>query len=148
MGKPKLIPLKQWVCDSCDENIDVDDGFFEWYREDSTGKEKGFRIVHNKSRCLYDPRQLYRDGKSNLDMNLDAFVGRRGLVTLLSILDEGNIEDVKEWTEVVRRLHVDYYEEARMYWSEAQADGYLDGSNGVSEFLPSNLKELIQKYGR
>ncbi|MGF6354050.1 hypothetical protein ABIE27_001960 [Paenibacillus sp. 4624] len=148
MGKPQLTPLKQWICDSCGGILEVDDGWFEWYEDRKTGKEKGFRIVHNQEECQYDSMKLYRDEKSTRDMHIQAYLGTEGFVELLSMLDEGKIEDVKEWTEVVRRLHVDYYEEARSYLSKAKADGYLDGSNGISEFTPINLKELIEKYGR
>ncbi|WP_180361825.1 hypothetical protein [Paenibacillus sp. BGI2013] len=66
----------------------------------------------------------------------------------MEIFERGNVKDVKEWTEVVRRLHVDYYEEARIYWSAAKADVFLDGSNGVSEYLPKNLKDLVEYYNR
>ena len=46
----------------------------------------------------------------------------------------------------MRRLTIPYYEEARLYWSRAEADGFFDGANEVWLYMPHNLEALIERY--
>jgi hypothetical protein len=50
--------------------------------------------------------------------------------------------------EIICRLHVPYYEEARRYFAEARADGHLDGVNEVALYMEDTLKSIVDKYGR
>ncbi|MDF9844962.1 MULTISPECIES: hypothetical protein [unclassified Paenibacillus] len=146
MAQPQLRPLEQWVCDSCNQIINrVQDGWFEWY-DDSNNQQTGFRIVHNNHQCMYNTRTLFAQGRSTRDMHLDAFVGGRGLVYLLSLIEHPEVTNKAEVTEMVRRLHVAHYEEARLYWPEAESDGFFDGANEIWPYLPETNETLIRRY--
>jgi len=57
------------------------------------------------------------------------------------------VSDLREFTELARRLFLPYYEEARLYWPLAVEDGYFLGVNEVSMYLPDTLKSLVSRYG-
>jgi hypothetical protein len=146
--KIKLKPKEQWICDDCSELIeDVKDGWFEWYHHHDSGIEEGFRIVHHNKKCMYNDRALFREGKSNSDMHLDDFVGETGLLSLMTILERNTLKDREELFEMIRRLHVSYYEEARQYWHLADEDYFFEGANEVFPYLPRTSLTIIGKYG-
>lgn len=58
------------------------------------------------------------------------------------------VEDIGETVEFLRRLTLPYYEEARQYWSEEIADGYISEANEISPYFPHNLKSIIERYSR
>ena len=141
----KLIPLKQWVCDSCGAVIEKpEDAWFEWYLDRNTSLETGFRIVHaNYPSCRYDDRQLEQENKSLLDLPFSAVIWPDGLGALLYLTEHTSFADIKEFIDIVRRLHIPYYEEARQYWKQAEKDGLLDGS----EYTTRALLSIINRYG-
>lgn len=154
-----LIPLKQWICDTCGEIIELPEhGWLEW-RQDENLKAFDFRIVHHK---LYSPRRpgddCYRSDNSH--NHLDDYVGEDGLPHLLCLLYGGihidpdlgrhscpdvNVKDIREWMELIRRLQVTYYEEARQYFDRASEDGHFEGVCG-NIFRPEELKYIIEEY--
>lgn len=143
--------LEQWYCDSCGEIIEsVNDGNLEWYsdREISIFKGKGFRIVHNNEKCTYDSNVMFKRGKSNSDGHLNSFIGSDGLVSLLSKFQYERVEDNSELVEIIRRLHIPYYEEARKYHNEAEIDGYFDGENEVTRYITATSKGILNHYNR
>jgi hypothetical protein len=135
-----LMPLKQWICDTCGEIIESPEhGWLEW-RQDENHKAFDFNIVHH---IEHSPRKLgggdcypFKD----LSSHLDRYVGEDGLPHLLCLLDE----DIH--INPVDGLQVPYYEEARQYFHRASQDGYFDGAWG-SIFTPEKLKSIIEKYG-
>ena len=156
-----LIPLKQWICDSCGEIINsAEDGWVEWLSGKETfDSEYGFKIVHNngssplgKGGCFH-----YREEECPSDLPLTHFMGDKGYVLLLSFLDWGpyvkpeyegpRVKDLREFIEFMRRLTVPYYEEARMFFKEALADGDLDPSSVDMIYDPEDLKRIVEKYG-
>lgn len=157
MATPALIPLQQWVCDTCGDLIeDPEHGYTEWVRDRvPPQKERGFRIVHH---ALYSPRKPYRDCYTyhGSSVPLTDFLGENGMVRILSFLDVGELHattypgpevaDLREYVEFVRRLRVPYYEEARRYWSIAEADGFFESANEIWPYIPDNLKMLIERY--
>lgn len=58
-----------------------------------------------------------------------------------------HVKDVREWVELARRLTIPYYEQARLYWSRAEADGFLADENEISIYSEVVLKDLIKEYG-
>lgn len=140
----KLIPLKQWVCDSCGEVIEKpEDGWFEWYTERDTSLDTGFRIVHHRGSCMYNDQWLEQQNRSPSDFDLSMVVGHNGLALLLNLMEHKKFRDTKEFIEVFRRLHLPYYEEARHYWDRARSDGFLDGN----EYQQNSLLDIIKEYG-
>ena len=155
-----------WFCDTCGEVINnAEEGWLEWihdYRGD--GKHHSFRITHHSS---YSPLNKDHQGEGcykygntpgRMDNHLDIFLGSKGLVYLMSKLDVGplhqptekepGVRSIREWCEIVRRLHLPYYEEARRYWALAKEDGFFDEANEVWIYSPETLKKIIDKYGK
>ncbi|WP_262173788.1 hypothetical protein [Saccharococcus sp. Marseille-Q5394] len=151
--KNDLEPIKQWICDACGEIIpNAESGWLEWYRDilpdDEIGKNKGYRIVHHDSRCMYNARLLYKENKLTADMHLDHYVGHDGLVSLLSKVQYDTEENNEELVEIIRRLHVPYFEEARQLHHLAEEDGYFVGENEVTRYLTSTSKHILNRYNK
>lgn len=155
----KLKPLEQWYCDTCGEVILAPShGYIEWVREDF--RPLGFRIVHA---APYSPKHgsprcySYQDATHRADVPLESMIGAAGLPLLLSLLDHGPLQDpegkrvpqttdIRGWTELFRRLHSPYYEEARRYFEQAKEDGYFDDMNEYRPYMPDLLRRLISEY--
>jgi hypothetical protein len=116
------------------------------------GGTHSFRIEHNREQC-----HQHTDAPDRSDMRLHEFLGTEGLQYFLSMLDVGSLLDpsgdhmptppeMRSFVDTVRRLHIPYYEEARRYFSEADADGYFSNQNEVSVFLPETCKAIIERY--
>ena len=56
------------------------------------------------------------------------------------------IDNFREYTDLLRRLFLPYYEEARNYWQIAENDGEFIESNEVTMYQEWKLKEIIEKY--
>jgi len=50
------------------------------------------------------------------------------------------------FTELFRRLHIPYYEEARIYFDEARSDGFFEGHNEFTIYSQPNLINIIEEY--
>lgn len=163
----KLKPLEQWICDGCGEIIDSPEhGMVEWLSRSSAipsgppFRVKGFRVVHV---AAYSPRwpngscYKYEGNAGGQDNHLVYFTGEEGMARLLRFVDIGPYheeeykgpmaENLREWAELVRRLTIRYYEEARLYWHKALEDGFFDGANEIYIYLPDTLKRIIADYG-
>ena len=119
----KLKRLKQWICDTCGGIIEQpEDGWFEWHSDNVTGLHSGFRIVHHRVDCMYDRQTLDQQNKMDASQPLIQLVGSDGLGSLLNIMAlPRNIHAYKRvdsdgLLEIIRRLHLPYWEEARLYW--------------------------------
>lgn len=123
-------------------------------------KSKGFKIVHYASSLPYRPGgdcYHYTDENGRADNHLEYFLGDDGMPNLLRFLDLGPyhnrdftgpwVKDMREFVEFMRRLTIPYYEEARLYWREALADGFFDGANEIWMYLPDTLKKIVDTYG-
>jgi hypothetical protein len=146
----KLKPLKQWICDSCGEIIKKpENGWFEWYINDNTNIEEGFRIVHHQKACMYAAKSLRKQNKLVADLNLTDVIGPNGLADSLfriELSEKGvyKIKDLREFVEILRRLHVPYWEEARRYWDKAHKDGFHDACDYGENALLSILNEYAE----
>lgn len=151
---PRLVPLKQWICDCCGELIEKpEDGYVEWQE----GKKK-FRIIHHRGSSPRRPDRdcFYSSELRGGDTALPDLLGDEGRVRLTSWLDPGeeftdnvrtSVKSLREWVVLFRRLQVPLFEEARLYFDKAVADGRLDGANEVYFYLPEyGLKDMLEKY--
>lgn len=141
-----LVPLEQWYCDNCGEVINApEDGWLEWYHDRGEyDSNEGYRIVHHDKKCMYDDKRLFAENKSVSDMHLTAYIGPDGLVSLLSHIEFNNAKDNSELVDIIRRLHIPYYEEARRYHRVAEAEGFFSGENEVTRYLQSTSKDIIE----
>ena len=144
-----MAPLEQWTCDVCGELIRAPrEGMLQWLS--GAGElARGFRIVHNAGFSPRGPRNdCYYESKTQqfADMHLADMLGAKGLVDVLSFLDPGpfhvpeyrgpRVADLREFAEIMRRLFVPYYEEARQYWDRARADDFFaDDPNELWPYL-------------
>ncbi len=163
-----LIPLKQFICDTCSEVINSpEEGWIEWISKldpvKHTREIHSFNIVHQYSAsplAKTNNEGCYQhQGKSGRsDNHLNQFISENyKMANILRMLDIGpyhnpvfkgtDITDLRQYVETVRRLTIPYYEEARLYWNKAKEDGYFDGSNEISIYGVENLKYLIEKFG-
>ena len=153
-----LKPLTQWICDRCGEVIaKPEDGWVHWRTNRETHKVSNIGIVHHLTASPKSGELGCYPERMESDMHLTAMLGPRGIVDLLSMMDVGEyhdpdarhvggVADVRNWVEVFRRLHVPYYEEARLHFKEARANGDLDGINEVALYLPDTLKQIVEDY--
>lgn len=157
-----MIPLKQWICDTCGELIPLPEaGYVEWLDDGAELGARDFYVVHHGPASPKHPQghcYQHEDHKDRRDLPVDRFLGDAGLSYLLSFLDHGKEFDPKgkhpprvkggnrEWVELVRRLHLPYFEEARQYFNEAKADGMI-GDYGPDQFYDAEiLKGVIKQY--
>ncbi len=147
----KLVTLKQWICDTCGEIIEkADDGWFEWYKDKKTSLNMGFRIVHHRQSCMYNDPVIERHNRMVADLNLTDVIGGDGLGALLFRMelsetkDFNKLADIKEYIDIIRRLHLPYWEEARQYWHMALGDGFDDGC----DYSEARLISIINEYGK
>ena len=143
-----LLPLVQFVCDSCGGTIEPGHGRLEWLEHDHVARS--LRIVHHGESCQVPPRHQDRR-----ELPLDDFVGPEKLASLYGHVSvapdrEGTAtpENMEEFTEILRRLTMPYYEEARLYWNKARNDGFFASASDAQIFSAASCKALVQGYGK
>ena len=125
-----------WICDSCGEKIaDVEHGWVEWLvrKEDEKRVGRALRLVHHCSardplngKCQYKEAEEFHKDKSTIgDLPLKNLVGADGLMELLSMLAEGELAK-EEVLEMIKRLHVPGYEQARHHFDDAISYGVIE----------------------
>ena len=163
-----LKSLKQFYCDTCGEIINSPkEGWIEWisnYDEETrSNKTHSFRIVHHytHSPIATDTNQGCYQHIGEIgrhDSHLHHFLNEDCIMAnVLKFLDIGpyhdpdyketNLPDIREYVELVRRLTIPHYEEARHYWAEAVEGGFFHGANEGRIYNVKNLKQLIAIYG-
>lgn len=156
-----LKPLEQFICDYCGEVIEAPEhGWLEWLVDIDAGfAASDFYVVHH---AMYSPRKPqhcyhHQHDARRHDLYLTQFLDGKGMARLLKFLDAGpyhepdyngpRVADMREFVELMRRLTIPYYEEARLYWDRAERDGFFAGANEIWLYLPDNLETLIERYG-
>lgn len=141
----KLNPLQQFICDECQGVIEkVEDGWVEWF-DGNENPLHGFRIVHYS---VASPRFekggncYYPETPDVSGLHLKIFTGSDGLALLLSYFKR-NLADSNEFAEIIRRLHIPHYEEARHYLERA----YIDRIIVDKVYGQEDLKKVIKAYG-
>jgi hypothetical protein len=144
-----------WYCDTCDDLIENDeDGYVEWimYRTpDGASKGRDLRLVHHvcappgRRRCQFNSDvEFARDQGVVHDIALPELLGPDGLARLLEILQRG-VLSTQDVAEMIRRLHIPGFEEARRWVSDGKADGILEPCAG-DPLLQSDISELLNTY--
>lgn len=139
--------LSRWFCDACGASIDsAADGIVVFQRKELLAAEH-FMIVHKQSapghpRC--DPRGPTRW------VDLTTLLGVDGLTYLLSFLSVGplmgharaGVVDHDGFVDLVRRVQIPFYEEARPQFHEESVQEQLGDANEVYPYLPETLKRI------
>jgi len=145
----------RWYCDECGEPITrAKDGWLEWRKVGPNGeRSEGFRIVHHFSAsprasgvrqggCYYSEPPAGSDVLIS-NMHLEHFTDPLdGLARLTTSLQPSGARtaDTAGVLEVIRRLHVPLWEEARRLWPLVAED--WDGWNGHAGPMPFD-QELL-----
>ena len=151
-----LEPLTQFICDTCVQVIETpNDLWFEWLSHyDNTENRRicqYFRICHHTNEY-----QVHSRDRSCSDLPLRDVAGNFAPVHMAYSLDIGpyhdrdyggpHLTDLREFTEIMRRLTLPYYEETRQYWGQAMKDCYFADANEIYIYLPNNLRRMIEHY--
>lgn len=133
------IPFQRWCCDQCGTFIlSPEDGWIEWTEED--GRLTNFRIVHHiRASPLAvndtDDQGCYGDLTTVGNMYLEQALGADGLAWLLEIIDRDQRVDQASFAELVRRLQIPHYEEARNH----PVSSVSFETNGIREFTQAGI---------
>lgn len=137
----------RWVCDMCGDFIDsFERGYVIW--KSAAGQPyHDFKIVH-QSKC--DP-----DGDFDCSGALSDFLGIDGLNHALSYLSAGALQapfergprsstpNLDEFTDLIRRVQVPYYDLARPYFKNPRVIDDFRGME-VMAFSPEILKRIAE----
>ena len=146
---------KTWICDSCGKEISrVKNGWVEWLAsEQKGGGARGIRLVHNAQAatgklgkgCHYGNKK----GMRVLGSSMDYFLGANGLMKLLSLVAEGEIEKA-DVLEMIKRLHIPGYEYSRKHFAKAIKNGVFEPTTRESYYHLSDIKATLDymKIGR
>lgn len=141
-----------WYCDACGEKIEnVEDGWVEWLitldpeitdepERFRRRRGEGLRLVHHRTT---NPRCAYQERGGLQDMPLGHFLGANGLMALLSFLDEKLIPQ-EEILELIKRLHIPGYEQARRYFDEAISEGVFEPNTRPGFYWQSDIESVLR----
>jgi hypothetical protein len=147
-----------WICDTCGGTIaEIKDGWVEWLRKvDDDAQfptEFGLRLVHHKPAsprpkgCQYNQDDQWADGRTVVqDLDLKSFVGGAGLMQLLELIDEKAMP-VDDILEMIKRLHVPLYEQARKHFEAARREGIFE-PNMRSGFYTERQIEIVSEWAK
>lgn len=140
--------LSQWYCDCCGLVIkNAKEGYLEWYWDKPTDQFRGYKILHKGVNSPFHPKEncsIHQDKVMMMDLELSNFTGPDGLALITKyLLPNSNIEEL---SELILRLHDPNYEEARIYFPMAEADGLFEEANEAYPYLQYTLKEILERY--
>ena len=96
------------------------------------------------SGCQFDGNAEYEvDGGVVNDSEFAGFLGPDGLMRMLSKLDEALLPN-GEVLELIKRLHVDGYEHARLHLAEAIAQGVFEPSSRRGFYPTSSINAVLE----
>lgn len=145
-----LSPTVEWTCDVCGERISrPEDGWVEWLGKTATTSQSppNLRLVHAwKSSPRNSADRCQRPGASGLnDLPLPHFLGADGLMRLLNLLDEGYLPKT-EVIEMIQRLHIPGYEQARPHFETAAAAGVVHPRMRPGFFFQEQIQVVLDHY--
>jgi len=100
---------------------------------------------------VFDQRAIAEGLHEQWD-HLDSFIGSDNIDEIITLPVNRIIpkEKQEEFLEILRRLMIPYYEEARQYFSRAENDGLIEGLRGFKAghyvWKPDKLIEIIEEY--
>jgi hypothetical protein len=113
--------MRTWICDVCGKPVNEQDGWVEWMETPREGEKDmvhGLRLVHNASSCQYNRKLIDKQDKSSSgDGPLENYLGVDGLILLLSMLSQHRWDE-RELLDMIQRLHIPHYEEARPFFDD------------------------------
>lgn len=152
-------PFTEFKCDVCGKTIRAEDAMLQWLqrkKDDSNPFPMILEDIHiccNRKPCdeLYELRARYEDLYEQWD-HLESFIGPDNLDELLTFPVERTIPQEKkiDFLEIMRRLTIPHYEEARQFFPNVEHDYYIenlrDYEDGHASWRQQTLKNIIEKY--
>ena len=154
-------PFKHFVCDVCGREINTEDGMLQWLQKpaetaDASPSEEELVSIHiccRHSSCYgnYESRARREDLHEQW-VHLEDLAGPEDLDELFSFPLERKISQntYVGFLEILRRLEIPHYEEARKYFSRANEDGLIIDLNGYinghQSWRQDLLKQIIEEY--
>jgi hypothetical protein len=158
-----LKPLEQFICDKCGHVIrSKAEGWIEWRSLVNPRRVKGFKIVHHSAYSPLGGREgcyHYGNNPDRSDEHLNQFADSSVVYNLLHFMDSillhgpelkvGEAIDLHEWSELVKRLLLPYYEEARLYIEQARENDFIDDlGNPHHLYSAPVLKRIAEHYSQ
>jgi hypothetical protein len=145
--------METWICDSCGGLIEKpDDGWVEWISLGSSKLGRDIRLVHKfgavsgnkKDRCMFNGRaEFAKDGGTVADNSLTGFLGTDGLMRLLVFISESELP-TPDVLEMIKRLHIPGYEQARKHFKEAINAGVFEPNMPERFYGQSDINATIK----
>lgn len=143
--------LQTWICDACSEPItDPAKALVTWKNYGEHYWYQSFLIVHKSidgRRCDPGAQSGY-----NSSLDLDMFLGPEGLTMLLSWLSIGPLkggggtriapEGLDAYVDLVRRVQIPHYEEARSKFGDEDTEHWLGDANEYYPYIPDVLDRV------
>lgn len=149
-----------WNCDTCGKPINaVDDGWVEWLSRPIAGEEykrddHSLRLVHQKHAsptdnrehaCYHNEDKWYaQDGSMVSDLPLASFLGPDGLMTLLEFLSDKRFLEQDQVIEMIKRLHIPGYEQARHSFDAAIYDGVFEPNTKPGFYRQESIEATLR----
>lgn len=138
-----------WICDTCGSPIkESSDGRIEWLECNDNGcTGKGLRLVHHISASprkdvgCYTYTTTYAQGLN--DRELVEFLGDDGLMLLLSKLTNRELP-VDEVVEMIKRLHIPSYEQARLHFDAAASADVFEPSADKGYYSQQDIEAVLE----
>ena len=140
-------PLTIWYCDACSGRIEQAGGGVLGWRTNPDLKYYSFKLLH-KGECLA------RSGSDQF-RELDSMPGIDGLSYILGWLTQGpigrnqgremycGVADLDEYADLLRRLYIPHYEEARLHFNDPRVLAYHAQSD---EFTPYTVEQFMRLF--
>ncbi len=135
--KKIILEKEYWVCDRCHKQIvNKEDGVVAW-ESSNLNDAKNLCLLHRK--CNVETEYLS-------DRNLKSFLGEDGLVNLLEFISDDIFIDKEEVLEMIKRLHVTGYEQARLYFDEALSEQVIDINGKERYYNKTTINTILEHY--
>jgi hypothetical protein len=138
-----------WRCDECATAVTADGGLLAYRTQPQPPYAAGgFRILHASCRAPNDAELA--------TVRLAACLDRDGLSLLLGFLSAGpgrcpepglTVDDIDEFVDLIRRLHVPFYEPARRRFGEPHVRRTLLRADRAGPYQSPALRRLLQASG-
>lgn len=147
--------MSTWICDTCGGAIkEAKDGWVEWITPNPSGPGgfgRDLRLVHARNAsprkdaggCQFNQeRERAKDKGLVADMQLPYFLGPDGLMRLLVFISEAELESAPV-LEMIKRLHIPGYEQARKHFKAAINAGAFEPNMPKDFYNQSDIEATL-----
>lgn len=150
-----------WTCDACGHPItSIKDGWIEWLTNGNPetsnwhiGSCRDLRLVHHRAAsphadrhnaCYHNEAHWFALDRSTVsDLHLSRFVGADGLMILLGFLSDKKFVEPEEVLEMIKRIHIPGYEQARRSFNSAIADGAFEPNTAPGYYMQRDIEATL-----